>query len=690
MNQGKKVKLIYCMRFKYLAISLAAATAITASAQEPLISGYFRIQNGNGNYLAVTGPFTANANLTLENAERQAGSIFRISAYQDGASYRLTNLGAQGIDLATEKFDPSATENGLLDLLMADYEGVQYAGNMLYGMVQQGYRYGYTSVARATLATVFSFVAGRLEDHASGVEGYKRDEFINVTNRFSKEVLEDLDLGLRMIPAADNPNKMTIYTDMPDFGKVADWYTDTTTPDKQARHDSFFRATQAMTKWLGGGLKKTINGKEEEFMMLWPEAVAMIKGWGYDIAAQYPDYVITDLGNQEDNAKYNVSASNPAILFTFDQVFSDKDYLFNWIKFMMYTILNPETDIYNSLDKVKNFLGDNDLRALMLQHNITRFIYQQLPYFQADSRIYFIAGNVVNGAYNTENYHLGFALDDSNLSVAAEKGAWILEPVTADTRFTVTLGNRLDGMYYGAYVFDFPVTATNAQLFSLSEEKTEEDLSGAAHTYVEFVDETAFDELIPFVIGGSEATATLSINAESFILPLASENMKFEISDDVVSKQHAPARPNKAVASTNGQLRGTLLPVSSDNLQQYWGTDKQPVVYNFGPQTAAVGTDEKGATWAQTSQHNGFNQSTSSTTKANEAVYVPSENKTMNRVLISQPEFKLDTPTAIREIEVTAADEELYTLQGVRVYTPVSGNIYLSRKGNTVSKVLVK
>ncbi len=678
------------MNIKYIALSLAAATALSATAQDELISGYFRVKNGNGNYLAVTGPFTANANLSLNEAERRAGSIFRISGYQDGNAYRLTNLGAQGIDLAEEKFDPSSTENGLTDLILGlENEGVVNAGDMLYGMAQQGYRYGYTSIARATLATLFSYVAGRLEDHASGVDGYTKNEFNNVTKRFSKEVLEDLDLGLRMVPSKDDPYTMTIYTDMPDFGKVADWYTDTSDADKQARHDSFYRATLAMMQWLGGGIEHPETG--EEMMVLWPEAVSLIKDWGFDIAANYPDYAITDLGPYADKVKFEVSETNPAMFFTFDQVFSDGNYLFNWLKFMMYTMLNPETDKYNVFDKLQGYLGNHDLNKIMREHTITRLMLDQLPYFQVNSRIYFIAGNVVEGTYNPEEYHLGFAVDNSALETAAEKGTWTLEPVDENTRITVSLGNSLNMMNYGAFVFDFPVIADEAQLYSLSDEMTVTDPAGLEHTYVELVAEEAFDAAVPFIIGSVKATADLKINAESVIKPLEAEKVyvKFEISDEEVTKQYAPRGPQKTVAATNGQLRGTLLPTSTENLKQYWALDSAPVVYNFGQQTSATGVTAEGKAWQQTSDHNGFNL-TSSATKANEAVYVPSEAKSYDRVLISQPEFTVDTATSIREIAIESAGEELYTLQGVRVNKPVAGNIYLSRKGNTVSKVIVR
>lgn len=646
------------MKIRLLSLFIAAMACLTASAQEKLIDGYFRLQTSAGDYMSVTGPFTANANLSAAEAMAAPGSVFHITAVRDGDLYRLTNLSAQGVDLAKDEMPSSKYGDDFIwDIWGAD--------DMLYGMVFEGYQYGYASVARATLATLFQMVAARLNNH--GTSSDETDGFVAVARHFNENVVAKLDLGFRMKPLADG--SMQIYVDMPDFQMAVDWYL-----EDEERKAEFTRAMDAMVDVLGG---------EDSYMLMFsPEDLDLLKRWGYDYLGAYPANKI-EVDVEIDGEPVHLSGAK----YNFPEVFSDKVLLFNWVKFMAYNLINPDADKYGRFKAlVDQYLNGMNLGELLDRHTITRLINTQFESFKHDSRIYFVAGNVVNGVYNAENRHLGFAIGDKDLAQAGSYGTWKLTPMTGDDSFVkFELTGYANSKNYGAYFVDFPVKPLVGEATTLKtytgENSSAYDTDDQEHHYTELVAVEKAAPLTPFVIESDKAEVTLSVDYETLFTRLdAVPDNSVIIGDDYTGQQHSPAlRADEPPLSPS--MRGVLLPTSADNLRSYWKLEDAPTVYAFGNIPAYTT-----ATTAQTTEHVGFAETTTGLA-ANQAVYTPTAAHPDAQLYIDMPEFEKINVSAIEAIIADNAEQTVvYDLRGMRVTTPVAGQLYIINGKKVLAK----
>ena len=641
---------------KTFAVGAMALTVMSASAQDKVIDGYFRIQTlagkaANANYVEVTGPFTAKPNLTYEQAKQSAGTVFYISAVQDNRGgkeqpvYRLTNLRTQGIDASMDAVNPDKYEKILTD-------AINEGGSAVHALVRQGFKHGYTSVARATVGTVFSFVASALEKYGNEGTGVSSETYLNVARDFNKEVVANLDLGIRLMPVFGADNKMEsvqLFYDVPNLQAVCDWYLAEDTEEHKARKATFESAMAAMSYFLQEKYRISL----EDFL---PNDIELLKSWGYDISAAYPNSVV--------NVDINENETISVVKTDFKTIFSDPDLLFNWIKMVGYYIINPEKDTYKRFDE----LGMQGLNDKMHEHYLTSLLADYMPRLRPGQRVF-----LVNG----EGNNLDFA-SVNGVELAGDNGKWVITPIDNETQVYAPT-ERLNPYevsdtelkYYTALYLDFPVKAkdtANTKFFTLSEEKTA-TVTGETLSYTELVaiDGEVIAAHTPFIVESAQKDATLVIPNEYVFTALTPmpDNAVIVGEDETVT-QHAPARVDEAQPAATRELRGVLLPTAAtpEALKNYWNLDEAKPAYTYD---AAIthGSD------VQT----GFRKA-EGTINANEALYVPDTDRNYNMVLIGEPK-----PYIITGIEGVGADGEadevLYDLNGRRVSEPVPGQIYV-------------
>lgn len=681
-----------------LALSAVSFGATAQDTATPLIKGYFRIQNvGNEKFVEVTGPFTAKPNLTQEQATQSAGTVMYVEAVQDGDSYRLTHLRCQGIDVVeAETIAPEDYQSTLQSII----DG----GDPVYGLVREGFQYGYTSIARATVGTVFAIVASKLQNYVTGDDQtgndgfqYYKGDYEEVAKDFNENVTASLDLGIRLKPVSFDNKTVQVYFDVPSLQPVCDWYLDTdamlyaSDPNPVSRHDVFASAMRAMTNYLS---TKGIN-----LETLLPQDVTLLESWNYDITATYPANTAGE------------------VVLTFDQIFSDPILLFNWIKMVGYYILNPDKDPHN-LDA----LGYSDLAGKIQNHYLTNLLVEFLPRLHYNTRAFLINGRVgtadtFGGSWDSSaDGTLGFA-GEYEVGNAGAHSQWALMPIDNDTqKFIVPLDkdtslSEFQDTYNG-FFFDFPVTAADASDVTFN---TLGDVQTVTYTHIWNDQQTvesvytmyyteltslgsSLDAQTPFILSSITRADEVQLNVGTgeytfdALSPTAPEqpDNSFVIGgdDDETVEQHSMEGELQLLADTDyegnddpawdtpsaevvssGSMRGVLLETAynSDALQKYWDIDPSHLAYRFV------------STHFGKNDHLGFTNDDSTPVAANTVLYVSPVKINYDLLLIGKPSEE-DVITGVDNVVTdhgNAVDNAFYTLQGVRVVNPLPGNVYI-------------
>ncbi|MCH5214422.1 MAG: hypothetical protein J1E97_04455 [Muribaculaceae bacterium] len=630
-----------------LSAILVGAVAFSASAQEKLIEGYFRVQNaGNGQFIEVTGPFDASASLDEETAKGRAGAVIYLSAVQDGDSYLLTSLSSQGIDVVKDE----VPADSYFDVII---EALNYGGDPVQALIRQGFNKGYTSIARATVGFVFMFVATALEGYTQDESGMVRWSYENVAKDFNREVTAVLDLGIRMKPVPGKENTMQLYFDVPSLQPAVDWYTAEDTEEHKVRKATFESAMDAMSFYLSA------NGKGINLETFLPADVAMLKDWGYDIVAQFPEAVVTD------------DAGNQSVELSFRQIFADADLLFNWVKMVAYYMLNPDNDPHGLSSLGYGFVAD-----AMQENYLASLLMQYMHRVQPGQRIYLINGRVYNdeGNVSTVGTHwdaadntLGFA-EDVEMGIAAENGQWVLYPIDNETNIfqpalsLVVSGNSYSGIC-DAFYFDFPVSAegTGVKFQTVSNIQStninSRALSSSSVSYVELED--LGDNVpagTPFIITADDVNVKLKIRDGSYTLkPLAADAAAAKLSAE---EAYQLRKVRKLANESTDGLKGVYFETSTGL------SDFGENIYPFS--IGVVGN----------SSHMVFSNSGEETLPANSVLYTSSEPLSNDMLVVGQPQS--DIPTAVETIDSEEAqDGVFFNLQGVPVSNPQPGQVYI-------------
>lgn len=679
----------------------ALLMTMTCMAQEPAIKGYFRVQNvGNNNYVEVTGPFTAKPNLSYAEAEHSAGTVMYVEAVQDRDSYRLTHLRCQGIDVAADRIDPTEYEE-----IIGNLDG-NLNSDFAYTLVRQGFQYGYTSIARATIGTVLWFVASKLDGKNYGDKDngddykYFEDDYVEVARDFNKEVTAKLDLGIRLKPVSFEDKTVQVYFDVPSLQPVCDWYLDTDamlfsdTPNPASRHEVFASAMRTMSGYLAD--------KGIDLETFTTADIALLSGWGYDIMDKYAGRV---------NDKGEVSLK-------FHDIFSDPILLFNWIKMVGYYVLNPGDNDHNL-----GSLGFGDIADKANNHYLTKLLVDYLPRLHYNSRAYLIDGRVGNpdtfgGSWDaTASGTLGFA-GEHEMGTAGNHGVWALCPVdNVNQKFVIdhqhkaivkeTTAGR-ETFDTSALYFDFPVKAvdSNTTFFTLSDELYCAFIYGQdyLYTYNKVVElDNDISPLTPFLmktIAGNNSQLIVADGMYTFekIEYTGEEDTipdnSILVSDEEILNQYAIITPLYLSSDENSTLKGVLLPTSLSNndMTNLWGEDKSIYSYNM------LQDDNV--------NHVAFSSPSYDKTElaANEVVYIPNQTeddyKSATYVTADQAKKDLEDSfvyigspvpgiaTSIKNVDIDKGntDHTLYNLMGQPVTNPSPGTIYIL-KGK---KIIVK
>lgn len=676
---------------------VALLVTITGMAQEPAIKGYFRVKNvGNDNYVEVTGPFTAKPNLTYSEAEHSAGTVMYVEAVQDRDSYRLTHLRCQGIDVADDCIDPDE-----YDKIIGDLEG-NLNGDLAYSLVRQGFKYGYTSIARATVGTVFWFVAGKLQGYVgdddkngTGDSGYKyyKDDYIEVARDFNREVTANLDLGIRLLPVSFEDKTVQVYFDVPSLQPVCDWYLDKDaklfagTSDAVSRHDVFASAMRSMSLYLAS---KDIN--LETFTAA---DIKLFADWQYDITSKYP------------------ANDNGEIELTFDKIFSDPVLLFNWIKMVGYYVLNPGDNDHNL-----SSLGYSDLADKAQNHYLTKLFVDYLPRIHYNSRAYLIDGRITNGGWdNSESGTLGFA-SQHEMTAAGTHGVWALCPIDNENQKFVIDHQHKDvvkettasseAFATSALYFDFPVKAADANttFYTLSDELYCAFIYGYEYLYTynkvikldneipaltPFLMKTVTEDNSQLLVGDGLFTfEEIDYTSDEDIIP----DNSIVVGDDETIHQYALITPFYLSSDENSALKGVLLPTSliNSDMTNLWNEDKKIYSYNM--------LEDRNVS------HVAFSTPPTGKTElaANEVVYIPNQTEEDYKsatyvsqeqaikdledsfVYIGSPVGGMTSGIVGIAVDKDNNDKTLYNLMGQPVANPIPGTVYIL-KGK---KILIK
>lgn len=652
--------------FRKVALTTVMALGgLSLAAQENVIEGYFRIQtlagaeSGNTNYVEVTGPFTAKPNLSYEDAEKSAGTIMYVTAVQDGGSYKLTSLRCQGIDVAKDDVDPDQYAN-----LLAD--AIKSGDSPVYAIMRAGFQHGYTSIARATVGSVFWIVATALEGYAT--DNIDPNAYVEVTEDFNRNVTANLDLGIRLLPVEGKERTVQVYFDVPSLQPVCDWYND---PTQTERHDTFASAMKAMTNFLDG---RGIN--LETFL---PSDISLFNDWGFDINE------ISGL----------ISESDGRIVTDFNTIFSNAELLFNWIKWVGYYIINPDKDPEDRFPAFVENLPYNfgSMAGKVKDHYLTSLLADYLPRLHSNTRAFLINGRVYNDegnvnsggtTWNSADNTLGFA-NEREVAIAGDNGKWVLQPVDNETqKFVIDHKHSFEevepGYGYSALYFDFPVSAAADQktnFYTMSADLYYVEQDGYKYVFNKTIDlDNSIAAQTPFIMETTNGGSTQLLVADGkytfteIDAPETLPDNSIVISDEESTKQYSVnsiLALNDNAADTS--LKGVLLPTTQSNMANYW--DETDEVYPF----------------SQINDHVGFKPDSDLSLGANEAYYVPTvdaepiKSETMPEntfVYIGEPE-KISDTSAIGSIiaETEKAATVIYDLRGMRVEKPQPGNIYI-------------
>lgn len=570
--------------------SIINAKAVFKETPKPLISGYFRVQNvGNDLFMEVTGPFSGAPNVGLADAKSKAGTVMFVEAYEDKdrdgeTCYRITSLRSQGIDVAKDVI-PSAEYVATLQRILESAN--ETGSSAVYAMMREGFKNGYTSVARATVGTVFWFVGSKLGSLKGGSE--KQAEYEALVDRFNETVSATLDLGIRLKPVPGQENTLQMYFDVPSFQPVVDWYKD------EENFALFTEATETMSDIFLNGLEINLEHFEDVDIKLFKE-------WGYTL----PDDV--------KNNGYNAS---------FSYIFQDPVLLFNWIKWVGYMILNSDSEVAeaHNMKNLVDLLGIGDLASSANNHYLTSLLLDYFPRLHHDTRAYLIQGRVKDGQWTAADNSIGFASRAEMTSSVGNNGNWKLFPV-GDAALTVNLPQSVNGEYYGAYYFDFPVSAADgAALNSLSEMQ-----SANGYHYVTLNEETdGMGAGKAMIVTSSNPTATLNIGDGNYTFKGLS-NSGATINLVAMDKQeYAKKNSLKRSAEADGAFTGVYLKTAMDRMNDYWLINPDEAYFLSAPK------------YVSNEMHLLFAQNDVKSVEANTALYLPTETPANNLVLVGEP-----------------------------------------------------
>ncbi len=692
------------MRKSLLKTLLAAAGlflwAFPSSAREKVIGddgtiqGYFRVQsqlgvNDNNGYVEVRGPLTTAPDQPLEAARTEAGTVMRLRAFPDTdpetgkLRYKIGNLSSQGIEVFGA---PKADYwTALIDEIAAgiNTDDMEYT---MYRMQRNIREVGYISSARVFIQSLFQIVAGRLDKDAPAVKAEAQKNGITTYDpmtdasledfaiRFNKEVSAEIDLHAYLEPVNGNgeDGKFRLYFHWINCSKVSEFY------HKNAANEAAFNlGFECMRRYMKGNATIGATGEGIE-----PYEAQLFADWGYtSFAEKYADKMIP-------SGIYALS---------YEDIFSDHELLYNWLKMYVIRFCDPETD-----DIIISSLNLHDLALEMQKHELTSNFVEYMPSMQENQKLYLTSGRYLNGntlstVGTASDGEQRFGLLDSSLvNSAADAAVWNVIPMdVTDNYFAIVpAGSRVnspghDDTHYLAMYVDFPMEALHGDILTFQTFNDGEQIHSVTLDNLGTVE--YFNAPIQAITSVPRATIVMakspSDNETDNIvrIPYLAQSNDYDpsveppkpggfpVGDDEVGVQHAPRRASEGDAKT-AQSYGVFFatPVSEKSLNGLWDI-------NADLTNNSVFDLKTHDTWSPVSnqpmKQPWFSPETE-TIPANHAFMIT--DKATNELALDEPADEDIIPSGIENVMAERMQENvLYDLKGRRATEALPGHVYI-------------
>lgn len=690
---------------------LAMGTAFTVSAQQVALDGYYRIQNaGNQNFVQITGPFTAAPNQTIDAAETQPGSVFYINAVQDKNllgqdAFRIVHLRSQGVDVMGE---PGYTvEQFFDDLMNSNSNGVE---QMAHAITKIGFDRGYINVGRAAIEFMIQFMGDYLNDNYKQASGAPDYDLSLLTKDFIENVADNINLNL-YLESSDN-GTVRLYYDVPDLQAVCDWYLYGTHGDGISNKDAFETGFAAMRYGLE---QRGINSGE----YLDEAEIAEMARCGYVLPEEYKNEPVVIEGATQ----YHV---------TYERIFADKDLLFAWLKYHALLLLDPERCPDIELKGIKIRELGKLLREHRFTEQLLAYAPRLNPgrVYLIAGLLSNGGAEGTSGTDYSDNGQFGF-VSTAGAAYVGNADKWNIYPAdyvilktthqyvhdvtnealeakdekdTHDYSADIAKRSQEEGYYHSIYL-DFPVKS-DSKFYTLTNEIEFDDFgtimeqfdpyqalsslparmrevkeyanleSGDIHYYYDI--EAIGNELpmlTPAIVISNDSEVVLNVNyatvTPNFELDLTPAAPSFPVTDGEAAIGPQALEAAYAADDSEAVFRGTLLPVSLDNLNVYgfdYDENDRPI-YGLN---------------VETSERNARKYTIKTTgASANEAFLMaplghalPQTTNT-NSIYLGIPQGS--TQTGVENIVVDKAETEtvIFDLYGRRVNNMQPGNFYI-------------
>lgn len=473
---------------------------VYADDSADVIQGYFRVQNGygwtgnnlgqtknNGNgYVQVTDFIWAAPNQTAEQVKTEAGSIIYVYAKKvtdpkdpDYGSYKILNMRSQGVEVIGGDSTKRPTW---------DEKFMQAVNTSDYGSTFRNFSsIGYWNSFRAIVENMFWLVAQRLDTYWSyppvdfsgnSIQDYKmRTAATEVTKAFNDTIAEAIDIDCYLTPTklSNGQPAYLFYCKTFNMDKVVAFYK-----KHKTQFDYAFGEMRAVLRAHKIFTGETISNLEGDDVTGAFNEFDKMREFGYDLDTTKYASRITDInGHHIGDADYS---GDYYVDIPYEEIFSDPEYLFYWLKLYAYKIVKYGDKYADALEGTSVASYGEMLRQISNVFNSYAPFERYYARIHYDTPYYLIDGVVSNGETGNAGstyYNKGmFGVANNNktsgfgpeVETAHDGSRWVITKVDGgDNYFGLKASDKfqgLDGHYYTTLYVDFPIDVAASQTAS--------------------------------------------------------------------------------------------------------------------------------------------------------------------------------------------------------------------------------